>query len=350
MNRWREKLPAKRMITMKDVAEKAGVSITTVSHVINQTRFVSDELIDRVNRAIRELDYHPHLLAQSLRRGNTKTIAALVSDIVNPFFPKVIRGAEDCAKEHGYSLILCNTDEDPQTESFYISLMIDRRVDGFIIAPSMKAEASLKRLIEKKIPLVLIDRPIDTLPVDQVYSNNLDGAYQATRYLLELGHRRIGIIIEFEGIRSFDDRKSGWEKAMKEWGLSPIKELVQQSGLEIEGATEATRHLIEAASQVSAIFATNNLIMLGVLRYMKESHISCPRDLSLIGFDNPEWAASFNPGITLVAQQSYEMGYKACDLLITRMQGKRSDFSKVQLDCELKIRESCSPFEAKTNN
>lgn len=340
-----ERTRGSRMITMKEVAERAGVSITTVSHVINKTRFVSDELAKRVNRAIEELDYRPHQLAQSLRRGRTQTIAVLVSDIVNPFFPQVVRGAEDSAKEHGYSLILCNTDEDPQTESFYVSLMIDRRVDGFIIAPSMAPEASLKLLVKKKIPLVAIDREIDTLSIDEVYSDNINGAYEATKYLISLGHRRIGLIMELEGIRSFDDRKAGWERALKEHGLSATSELVQQAGLEIEGAAEAARYLVEGPPQATAIFATNNLMTLGVLRYIKNHNMSCPMDLSVLGFDDPEWAASFNPSITSVAQQSYEMGYKACDLLVARIQGQTSESSTVKLNCELRVRESCAPLD-----
>jgi len=340
-----ERSHGSRMITMKEVAQRAGVSITTVSHVLNKTRFVSDELARRVNQAIEELDYRPHQLAQSLRRGRTQTIAVLVSDIVNPFFPQVVRGAEDSAKEHGYSLILCNTDENPQTESFYVSLMIDRRVDGFIIAPSMAPEASLKSLVDKEIPLVVIDRQMETLSIDQVYSDNINGAYEATKYLLGLGHKRIGLIMELEGIRSFDDRKTGWERALKEYGLSTLSGLVQQAGLEIEGAAEAARYLIEGPPQATAIFATNNLMTLGVLRYMKNHSVSCPRDLSVVGFDDPEWAACFNPSITSVAQQSYEMGYKACDLLVARIQGKTSESRAVQLNCELKIRESCAALE-----
>ena len=346
--RQRKRSNGNRMITMKDVAERAGVSITTVSHVINKTRFVSDELARRVNRAIEELDYRPHQLAQSLRRGRTQTIAVLVSDIVNPFFPEVVRGAEDSAKEHGYSLILCNTDEDPQTESFYISLMIDRRVDGFIIAPSMAAEGSLLSLIKKEIPLVVIDRPMEKLSIDQVYSDNIDGAYQATKYLLDLGHKRIGLIMELEGIRSFDDRRIGWEQALKEHGLSAISELVQQAGLEVEGAAEAAKYLVEGPAQATAIFATNNLMTLGVLRYMKTHKVACPKDLSLVGFDDPEWAASFNPSITSVGQQSYEMGYKACDLLVSRMQERTSESRAVHLNCQLKIRESCAPPKTRT--
>lgn len=334
-----------RMITMKDVAERAGVSITTVSHVVNKTRFVSDTLANQVNQAIEELDYRPHQLAQSLRRGRTQTIAVFVSDIVNPFFPQVVRGAEDSAKEHGYSLILCNTDENPEIERFYVSLMIDRRVDGFIIAPSMDPEPSLSTLLDKQIPVVVIDRPIKKLPVDQVYSDNVSGAYEATKYLLGLGHKHIGLIVELEGIRSFDDRRTGWEHALREHGLSAMSGLVQQAGLEIEGAAVAAKHLVERSPQATAIFATNNLMTLGVLRYMKNENISCPDDLSLVGFDDQEWAASFNPSITSVAQQSYEMGYEACDLLVARIEGTKAEPKTVQLTCELRVRESCTTLK-----
>ena len=329
--------------TMKEVAERAGVSITTVSHVINQTRFVSEELAKRVRDAIDELSYHPDQRARSLRVGKSETVAMLVTDIVNPFFPAVVRGSEDCAREHGYSLILCNTDENPSQEELYVSLMMERRVDGFLVAPSMRPETTLKTLVDRGVPLVIIDRR-SSLDVDQVYSDNEAGAYEAAKYLIDLGHRRIGAIVELEGVPSFDDRVRGWKRALEEAGITAEDEWLRQAGLEVAGATAAAAKLVgESSPGVTAIFTTNNLMTLGTLEFFKSAGLHCPQDVSLVGFDDPKWAESFNPAITSVAQEPYEMGYRGAELLIKRIEGDESPPMNVCLDCVLRIRESSKP-------
>jgi LacI family transcriptional regulator len=330
------------MATMREVAERAGVSITTVSHVMNETRFVSEELVKRVRGAIQELNYQPDQRARSLRMGRSETLAMLVTDILNPFFPAVVRGSEDCAREHGYSLILCNTDENPSQEELYVSLMMERRVDGFLIAPSMRPETTLSALVDQKVPLVIIDRHC-ALPVDQIYSDNEDGAYRATKYLIELGHSRIGAIVELEGIPTFDDRVLGWRRALEEAGISVESHWLQQAGLEVEGATTATGRLLRHRNRVTAIFTTNNVMTLGVLEFLKEAGLHCPDEVSLVGFDDPEWAASFNPAITSIAQEPYEMGYRGAERLIERIEGDGSPLKNICLQCSLRIRESSGP-------
>jgi len=327
------------MATMREVAERAGVSITTVSHVINQTRFVSDDLAKRVRDAIEQLNYQPDQRARSLRMGKSETIAMLVTDIVNPFFPAVVRGSEDCAREHSYSLILCNTDEDPSQEELYVSLMMERRVDGFLVAPSMRPEAALTTLVEREVPLVVLDRRC-SFQVDQVYSDNERGAYEATRYLLGLGHTRIGAIVELEGLPTFDDRVRGWKRALEESGITVEAGWLRQAGLEVAGAAAAAAKLLGDPPGVTAIFTTNNLMTLGALEFLKESGLHCPDDVSLVGFDDPKWAESFNPAITSVAQEPYEMGYRGADLLIKRIEGDESPPKNVCLNCSLRIRES----------
>lgn len=324
---------------MREVAEYAGVSITTVSHVINQTRFVSEELADRVSEAIRKLEYRPDQRARSLRTGSTETLAALVSDISNPFFPKVVRGIEDCARESGYSVLLSNTDESAETERVNLSTMLERRVDGFIVAPSIGDSDALENLIRHGTPVVLIDRP-DDLPVDQVYSENERGAYEATKHLIDLGHTRIGIVAEIADIPSFRSRVVGWKKALVQAGLSPHTGDLRQAGLEVEGAYAAAKRLLSGSDPVSAIFSTNNLMTLGVFRYLKDAGISCPQVVSVVGFDDPDWASAFSPAITSVAQQPYEMGYKATELLLERIKGNTSPPKTICLLCELRIRES----------
>jgi LacI family transcriptional regulator len=337
---------------MKEVAERAGVSVATVSHVINKTRYVSPELTKRVEDVIRELDYHPNPLGRSLRKGESNTIALLVSDIANPFFPDVARGVEDCARANGYNLVLCNTDETPSMEKHYLSLLKGRKIDGFIIAPTADGIKNLKGLIDERIPIVLIDRKVEGVEVDQVYSDNVGGAYQAVRHLIKMGHRNIGIILEITEIGSFADRLSGYKKALRDNGIEVREDYIKQAGLEIDGAYAATKSLLEEHPEISAIFSTNNVVTRGVLKYFKEAGIKCPEEVSLVGFDDPDWAASFTPSITSVAQQPYEMGYTATTLLLEKIGANRSasaaEIRKITLPVNLIVRESTKAFKEKT--
>jgi len=324
---------------MRDVAERAGVSLTTVSHVINGTRFVSEDLAERVHQAVADLCYQPDRRARSLRRGRSETIALVMSDIGNVFFSEIVRGVEDCILDRGYSAILCNTGEDPDSEMRNLAMMTELRVDGFIVAPTVQGQKNLAFLVEQSTPLVVVDRLVD-LPVDQVVSDNECGAYEATKHLIDLGHSRIGAIVEIEGIRTFNDRLAGWRRALGDAGIDPNSSLIQQAGIEIEGASAATRRLLGNGSGVTAIFGSNNLMTLGVLRHARSVGMKCPKDLSIVGFDDPPWASSVNPAITSVAQQPFEMGYRAAEMLVGRIEGDEGRARTVCLDCQLHVRES----------
>lgn len=327
------------MATIKDVACKAGVSVSTVSHVLNHTRFVSDPLRGKVLAAVEELNYSPNPLARGLRKGTSSSIAVVLSDVVNPFFPRVVRGIEDCAKENGYNIVLCNTDESSSEEQACMSLLRSKNVDGFIVSPTSQGAETLAPASEK---IVIIDRRCNELKVDQVFSDNVDGAYRAVKHLLELGHRDIGIIVEMLSISTFADRFEGYKKALSEHGVALNDAFIREAGLEIEGAYSATEALVNAFPRVSAIFSTNNLMTLGVLEYVKKNQIRFPEELSLVGFDDPEWTAVFHPGITSVAQQPYEMGYKAAEMLVNRIEGDGTPPVQVCLECELRVRESAT--------
>ena len=331
------------MATMREVAQHAGVSVTTVSHVLNGTRFVSEDLVERVTRAVAELNYQPDSRARSLRRGHTETIAVIVSDIGNTFFSTIVRGIEDRLLESGYGVLLCNTGEDPGSEERGIAMMHAQRVDGYVVAPTSDGDRTLKAIVDHGTPLVVVDRPVE-LDVDQVFSDNEQGGYDAARHLIELGHRRIGTIVEISGIRSFDDRVLGWKRALSEAGIRIHDADVRQAGLEVEGAAMAARALLSADDRVTAVFGSNNLMTMGILQHLKDASISCPNELSLVGFDDPPWARSFRPALTSVAQQPFEMGYKAAEMLVRRIEGDTSPKERVCLDCELRIRESTAPL------
>lgn len=335
------------MAKMKDVARLANVSITTVSHVINNTRYVSPELTERVNRAIEELDYHPDPLAQGLSKGKSRSIALIVSDIVNPFFPQVARGVEDCVREHEFSLILSNTDESANQESHNLSLLESKRVDGFIISPTGGGKENIQPLLEKGLPVVCIDRELPGVSVDQVFSNNREGGYKATQHLIERGHENIGIILELPEIASFANRLKGYKDALRDKGIEVKEEYIKKSGMEVKGAYASTQSLLADHPKVTAIFSTNDLMTEGVLSYFKDHDVSCPEEIALVGFDDPDWAASFNPSITSIAQQPYEMGYQAARLLFDQIEseGLNRQPRKIELKTELRVRESSVPID-----
>ena len=330
------------MATMKDVARLADVSVTTVSHVINGTRYVSPELTKRVNRAIEELNYHPDPIAQGLSKGKSQTIALIVSDIVNPFFPQVARGVEDCVREHKFSLILTNTDENAKQEQQNLSLLESKRVDGFIISPTGEGRENIKPFLEKGLPMVCIDRELEGVEVDQVFSDNREGGYKATQHLIDRGHEDIGIILELTEIESFAQRLEGYRDALRDNGIGINEDYIKKSGLEVEGAYASTETLLNEHPEVTAIFSTNDLMTEGVLRYFKKKKVKCPEEIALVGFDDPEWAASFNPSITSIAQQPYEMGYQAAQLLFEQIESGEEDRHprKIELSTELRERES----------
>jgi len=301
--------------TIEDVAEKAEVSITTVSAVINDSRYVSPELTERVERAIDELNYQPDQLGRGLRKGQSNTIGLLVSDIANPFFPKVARGVEDCVRENHYNLILCNTDEDPVEEKHYISLLRTQRVDGMIVAPTSEGASNLEPLSEESIPIVLIDRSIDGLDLPEITSDNYSGAYRAVDYLIEKGHRDIGFVSGIKGIQSTDNRLLGYKDALEDNSVEFREDYVVMGNSKINDSYEGTKELIRSNDDITAIFASNNMMLIGVLQYLKDSSISYPDEVSVICFDDTEWGNAVTPGITSVSQKPYEIGYEAGKVL-----------------------------------
>jgi len=328
--------------TIRDIARQAGVSITTVSHVINKTRFVSAELCTRVEQAIEKLGYQPSFLGRGLRKGKSNTIGLILPDYGNPFFLRVARGINEQVQRHNYSLITCNTDEDPRQEEFYIKLLQQQRVDGFVIASTLPDNnKTLISLTNSHIPLVLIDRYYKKLQVDQVFSDNEAGTYRAIVYLVKLGHKAIGLLEGIPSLRPIKDRAAGYRRALQEHGIEENEKLIAQGYSQIEEGDTATEYLINNTN-ITAIFSTNNMMTLGALCYFKAKRIKCPEDISLIGFDDADWTTAFTPSLSVVAQQAYDMGYRASELLFRAIakNGERPKPLHIKLDTALLIRES----------
>ena len=306
------------MATMNDVARHANVSIATVSHVINGTRFVSAERVERVHAAMRELGYTPDATARSLRVGRTDTIGLVVPDNSNPFFAALARGIEEAGFEAGYTTILANSNERPDREHRYVSTLVSKRVDGLILAPSRGDHSTLTRLLQNaRIPVVVVDRDAELPNADVVLHDNEGGAYEATRYLIELGHTSIACVAGPADASSATERVNGFRKAIAEAGLA--EQPVVEADFHFTGGREATARLLDTGAGFTAVFAANDLMAAGAMRELHSRGVSVPEDVSVIGFDDAPLAEMISPALTTMRQPLHEMAQSAVSLLLSRV-------------------------------
>lgn len=335
------------MVTARDVARRAGVSTSTVSHVVNATRPVSPELRARVVEAMRELGYEPNGVARSLKIKRSQTVGLIISDIANPFFTAVVRGVEDVAQARGYMLIVGNSDEDPGKEEAYLRLLAARRVDGLILAPAGEPHPYLDRLVKDGFPLVFLDRDVAELPVPAVLLDSVVAAEAAVRHLLDLGHRRIGMIAGRPRISSTNDRIDGYRNALARAGIPFEPDLVVSGGSRTEGGAAAAATLLDLSPRPTALFIANNLMTIGAVGAVQARGLSIPGDVAVVGFDDFSWASVFRPRLTTVAQPTYELGKVAADLLVHRIeQGDTEPPPRVVLPGQLIVRDSCGAATA----
>jgi DNA-binding LacI/PurR family transcriptional regulator len=330
--------------TLKDVARSAGVSSGMAGRVLGNYGSFSEETRRKVMRAARSLRYTPNTIARSLRTRLTRTIGVLVSDITTSYWTSLVRGIQDRAAKESFGVILCNSDEESRSEKEFIGALVERSIDGLIISPTQSNHNFLKRLARGLIPIVLVDRRIPGLAVPAVSVDNEGGAYQAVQYLLGLGHRRIAIIKGIDGVETSDARFAGYARALRESGVSVQEAFVKEGRFQRDRATEATRELLCMKKGPSAIFICNEAMLSGVVIAVKEKDLSIPRDLSLIGFDDPEWAAYTDPPLTTVSQPSYAMGMLAFDYLLAQIakpNGRTDRAENVVLVPTLIERKSC---------
>lgn len=329
------------MPTIKEVAERAGVSSTTVSHVINDTRFVSATVREKVLGAMREMDYHPNALARSLRRGETRTLGLILPDSANPFFAEVGRGIERSAFENGYNVILCNTDGDARKEAVYVDVLIEKHVDGVVFVAVGENSDTLHRLLDIDLPVIVVDRDFPGIDVDAVLADNHQGGYIATRHLIDLGHRRIGCIGGPSQITPSADRVTGYRAALADAGIAVSEEMIGCGDFHPASGQSAARSLMELPDPPSAIFVCNDLMAIGALRAAGEKGRRVPEDLAVVGFDDIELASYTNPPLTTVAQPKQEIGQRATQLLIERVLDKSIHPRRESLSMHLAIRGSC---------
>lgn len=326
------------MATIREVAESAGVSYATVSHVINNTRLVSQETRERVLAAMAALNYRPNALARSLRQGKTNTIGLVLPDSANPFFAEISRSIEDEAFKRGYSVFLCNTELDPQRELFYVDVLSKNQVDGIIFVAAGDQADSLDFLRGEGMPVVMIDRDLPNVEVDAVLTDHQLGGFLATRHLLELGHKRIACIAGPSSITPSAERITGYRKALEQAGLSANEDLIMRGDYHAQSGMEITHSILTMDPRPTAIFALNDLMALGALRAAAEANCSVPRDLAVVGYDDLELARFTSPPLTTIAQPKKEIGAQAVNLLAARISQRSRPPSRLVLPPELIVR------------
>lgn len=342
----------KSSITIKDVASAAGVSIATVSAVINQNIPVSPKRSKAVRDAIASLGYAPHGPARSLRRGTTNAIGIIVGDITNPFFTSLIRVVEQRASDAGYFVIVANSDDDTGKEINLLRLFREQRVAGIMLAPAGDDEAyveTLRSLID--VPVVLIDRQLPGVPFDTVVVDNLKAAGMVTDYLIRLNHRRIGVVIGKQHLWTTEQRVAGYRQALKAAGIEPEVELECLADSRADAAYRAVQRLLTTSPRPTAIFAANNMMMLGAIEAVIDLGFRCPEDVSIAGIDDLPWSSAIRPKLTTVSQPIELLGTRALGMLLARIRhegegGARIDPRVEVLEPEFLVRDSCARLNA----
>lgn len=319
------------MVNIKEVARLAGVSSSTVSRVLTGNVPVSPVARQKVLDAVKALDYHPNLLAQGLKGGRIKTIGLFIPNVRDLVFPAAIRGIEDTAKQHGYTVILCNTDDSAEKEMSYIQSLRRRFINGFILSTARMDSRHLVQLEQEKFPVVHLIRHCGDAAVDAVVLDNFDGAYQATAYLLQRGYRKIAIINGDTRVLLYQERFAGYRHAHEQAGVSVDQQLIVHNVKGWDDSGRAVTDMLASGLRPDAIFATNDPKAIGAMRAVKDFGLKVPADIAVIGFDNSDIAGLLDPPLTTVAQPFYEMGARACAKLIRLIENKRRLRQRVEV-------------------
>jgi LacI family transcriptional regulator len=332
------------MVTMRDVARHAGVSIATVSHVINDTRPVSDELRERVLDSMENLGYQPNIIARALRSKHSNTIGLIVPDGRNPFFAEIAQGIEEISLEHEYSLILCDSGNDLGKVLVHTKNLSAKRVDGIIFTTSGDDFEDISSLVEENTAVLVIDLDASGFATDAVLFDNFRGGYLATQHLLELGHRRVACITGPSRQSLRRDREKGYSSALADVGIPKDESLVKEGDFQPSSGYYHALDLLRSPDPPSAIFACNDLMAMGALRAAREVGLDVPSQLSIIGFDDIYLSAFTTPTLSTIRLPKREMGRQAAHILLQRIQDKTRPVEKHMVDLELVVRESTAPY------
>lgn len=326
-----------RPVRIKDVAERASVSVATVSRVLNADPSVDPEFRERVRRAVAELGYRPNRLARNLRRQQMEALGIVVPDIENPHFAEAVRIIEGVAIEMGYRVLVCNTDEDEARQAACLRMLADERVSGIVLSPS-DPEGDIGQLRDLGIPVVTIDRALKRAQTDLIVADNVPAVQLATQRLIDAGHRRIAFVGGRSEVETGSERQEGYLAAIERSGLRPV---MANGAFRRDAARVAVTELLREPDPPSALIVANNLMALGALQAVRDCGLRVPDDISIIAVDNPDWAELLDPPLTVLAQPIRAMATQAVDLLIRRIRGE--EFPPVHdiHPLELIIRRSC---------
>jgi LacI family transcriptional regulator len=331
-----------QLSTISDVARQAGVSTVTVSRVLNNAPNVNQATRHRVEQAIQELGYVPDVAARSLRSKRTRSLALILPDITNSFWTTVARGVEDAAQSSGYAVLLCNTDENRTKQARYLDLVASRRVDGVIIAPFDSNVQNIRTLRDREIATVLVDRRIEGWETDSVRGDSVGGAQALVRHLIGLGHTRIAMISGPADTSTAQDRVEGYRAALMGAGIDPNPALIRQGEFRASSGEQLLGQLLDEGLRPTATFAANNAIAMGVIDAVARRGRRIPHDLALVCFDDFDAASHLFPFLTVAVQPAYEMGVRAAQLLLSRVEtGATLAPRHILLPVRLIIRHSC---------
>lgn len=329
---------------IKQIAEMAGVSITTVSHVVNGTRFVSQERRDRVLEVMRRLNYRPNRLASGLRQCKSSTIGIVVPDITNPYFAEIARGVEDACFENNYSAIICNSDAKPETEAHYLSMLAEKQTDGIVLVNVGKRGSKSPAKLIPDIPLVMLDRELPGLAVDSIQVDNGLGGRMAAEHLFNLGHRRIACIGGKPDVHPSWDRVDGFVDFMRQAGAPLPARMIFTGDFQFMSGYAMAKKAMVGATPPTAFFVANDLMACGTIRALSELGLRIPGDVSVVGFDDIMLSEMFNPPLTTIGQPRLEMGRTAVRLLLERIANPGLAPRRSMLPLKLVVRQSTGPL------
>ena len=330
-------------VTIKDIANEAGVSATTVSRVLNNKPDVSDQTKQRIEQVIDELNYNPNGIARGLVLNKTHTLGLVIPDISNPFFPEVAKGIEDKAKKLGYSVIFCNTDNHNQGEKEAIELMKSKQVDGMIVSLAINEQnkQELAELAEENFPIIQIDRKIPKSGFPAVVIDNQTAAYQAVSHLINLGHEKIAHISGDLAVKTAQDRLAGFKEAIKSARIDLLEKWIKTGDYSRDSGYQQMKDLLNLDDQPTAVFIANDLMALGAYEAIFEAGLKIPEDISIVGYDDIEVASVIRPSLTTISQPEYQLGVTAAELLINSIENDEGLVQEDQiLSAELVKRDS----------
>jgi len=317
--------------TIYDVAEKAGVSIATVSKVINNTGKIGAETKENVLQVMNDINYYPSMLASAMMGKRTNTIGLLVPDIANPFFAELARSIEDTGQEKGYNVVICNTDNNPEKEIQYLEWLKQKSTDGVVIATGVQKEETFKELIKENIPFALISRNLSSIPVDTVLLDDYLGGYQAGAHLILTGCRNAICLTLNVKTSSEKERLRGFKKALLDHEITYNEEYTISCDGTIENSTNVINDFLKVNKNIDAIFALNDMIAIGAVNGARSFGYNIPEDISIIGFDNTILATISHPPLTSIAQPIEDMGSQVIHLLVETIEGKKQSKKQVIL-------------------